>query len=123
MPTGWKLVKGGVADTRSGVCKTAEQLGGSALAEPDGNAAWIMSAGKGIRYRPQLRRDLTIVTRQSVLEQLGGIAAAAPVVRTNTRVTACGAAIVKLAARARTTEASPVRVKPDENRLLAAPAA
>ncbi|WP_249266698.1 hypothetical protein [Mycobacterium colombiense] len=120
VPTGRQLVEGFVTDGLSGARQIREQLCGRALAQPDRNAARIIGVAKGVRQRPELRRNLTVVSRKGVLQQFGGEAAAASVMRANTRFTAIGAAVVELAARTRTTDAAPVLAKSDENRWLAA---
>lgn len=120
VPTEWELIERVVTDGGPGACQVREQLCGGALAEPDGNAAWIIGVDKGVRQWPQLRRNLTVLPCNSIVEQFGGVAAAASVMRANTRITAIGAAVVELAARTRTADAAPVLVKSDQNCLLAA---
>lgn len=120
VPTGWGLVERFVTDVLSGARQIREQLCGGAFAEPDSHAAWIIGVDKGVHQWLQLHRNLTVLPRESVLEQFGGVAAAALVMRANTRFPAMGAAVVELASRTRTADAAPVLAETDENRRLAA---
>ncbi|ASL07590.1 hypothetical protein MKUB_38730 [Mycobacterium kubicae] len=60
MPTGWELIECVVSDGLSGARQIHEELRGGALAEPDGDAAWIIGVGKSVRQWLQLRRYLAI---------------------------------------------------------------